>query len=1236
VPSGTASCPHLNMDVGLTAGTHLSAPSIHAYAITASDAAGVITNGSVALNDIIFRDPEIAGRSLTSDVFDGVSVTVYCAAVSNHGCDGKEAAAAPATNCSQIGGRCSCPGNIMRYGRARRNLWSDYKILKPDDDGTLSCSHTLFGWTSYADAECWCGPLTMGTAGKHSKCLGCAGPTRVNISGTGGYNASLLSTCPARAEASQDHFEYQSEHHCWCNASGVPNRAYKKRLPSEWQEYKFDDNQSPLESHGVWNASGDCTFDNVTGSGQCDCSQRDGSVITPLGPWIPTGNCSAPIMAGEDTFIGGSGHQCGCSNRGDVQTPATTYNSSHDPRLSYISEWESFANTSLSYVTSQASSFNASLSYPRTYTSVHNASLSYITSWKSEHNASLAYVTGWTSVHNASMYYVTSWETVYNSSKSYVIQPESAADMMANLTVNCGAINCSCSEDGVSSTISPWSKDCGCACRASIIAECSASNCSCSTTDTPDGVVAQAVTHSPTGKSCGCRCVEASRVECSASNCSCSTTDTPHGVVAQAVTHSPTGKSCGCGCAEKTRAYCSASNCSCIFSIASQSGSVLTHSPFNYNCGCRCAPATHATCSQANCSCASNYFTPSPVTHSPIGKSCGCGCRTKSILNCSSANCTCNFDGNPVTTSPIGQSCGCRCTSHICGCACKRRPCSCNCTKTCSCSCQRSTCGVLTSEDGKSYNSTGGHTCAVAALCDYGFYGGGTYDAFKSDGAVEPFVTKGGSLLQQSALQITRSSSQSSGRHRLPYLKVYKTASSTKRFSLYFKAGPLTSTTTSSFWVLPKSIRVWENQLANEGTLSSDSYVTGASLGTYSIYLLDHNNEAITGVVDQEDGFNISTFMVTGAGGDSTILPDYTAGSYARLDAADLKAFDTGQGGSEVESHTILLSSSTKRFNVRFETANQAGRGFQILLKLNHAAGLDTIVLQSRRNNVWHPFRLDPASMLASYSSGNFFSLHNFPTIVRLDGSDANNTINIDGLPSPITVHVVDSARDTLRHANCQACVQVRLMQCNDKTPYPVCALEAQAKCATSSGSRCLNQGDYLDTLKGKTIANLVNGTAVFTDLQVQYVVGAGYKLKFTLNAKTSPASCELAKYNSDHNAQACREARSGERDDDCCIHSHYETGACAAGFKYFSLNNHAGQYGNCKTDNVVRKSCCLAETVGTTTSEVVASEHGDYGYVSIPDTSYSTPTNRSVCLLLAVGFPFFSSGREFIQCRYS
>jgi len=77
VPARAASCPHGNSDVGLTAGTHPSAPSdgdVLAYEITASDGGGVITNGSVALNTITFRDPEITDRHLTSNRDYGVSL----------------------------------------------------------------------------------------------------------------------------------------------------------------------------------------------------------------------------------------------------------------------------------------------------------------------------------------------------------------------------------------------------------------------------------------------------------------------------------------------------------------------------------------------------------------------------------------------------------------------------------------------------------------------------------------------------------------------------------------------------------------------------------------------------------------------------------------------------------------------------------------------------------------------------------------------------------------------------------------------------------------------------------------------------------------------------------------------------------------------------------------------------------------------------------------------------------
>ena len=66
-------------------------------------------------------------------------------------------------------------------------------------------------------------------------------------------------------------------------------------------------------------------------------------------------------------------------------------------------------------------------------------------------------------VAGAPFSYVTSWETLFNSSKSYVIH--FGASQGSNMTVTCAAHNCSCSAAGVSSTISPFNKDCGCACR---------------------------------------------------------------------------------------------------------------------------------------------------------------------------------------------------------------------------------------------------------------------------------------------------------------------------------------------------------------------------------------------------------------------------------------------------------------------------------------------------------------------------------------------------------------------------------------------------------------------------------------------------------------------------------------------------------------------------------------------------------------------------------------------------
>jgi hypothetical protein len=56
---------------------------------------------------------------------------------------------------------------------------------------------------------------------------------------------------------------------------------------------------------------------------------------------------------------------------------------------------------------------------------------------------------------------IISWDTTFNSSKTYLVHLPSGS----NMTLTCSAANCSCSTGGISSTISPWNKDCGCGCR---------------------------------------------------------------------------------------------------------------------------------------------------------------------------------------------------------------------------------------------------------------------------------------------------------------------------------------------------------------------------------------------------------------------------------------------------------------------------------------------------------------------------------------------------------------------------------------------------------------------------------------------------------------------------------------------------------------------------------------------------------------------------------------------------
>ena len=105
------------------------------------------------------------------------------------------------------------------------------------------------------------------------------------------------------------------------------------------------------------------------------------------------------------------------------------------------------------------------------------------------------------------------------------------------------------------------------------------------------------------------------------------------------------------------------------------------------------------------------------------------------------------------------------------------------------------------------------------------------------------------------------------------------------------------------------------------------------------------------------------------------------------------------------------------------------------MLELNHPGFNDWkyTILQSWTHRIGaHPFQIDPPKMLASFGSDSAFTTWRFPTIVKVDGQDANNTLDKDGLPAPIKVHLADDNGHTLRHSNCIQCVQVRLVQCED------------------------------------------------------------------------------------------------------------------------------------------------------------------------------------------------------------
>jgi len=296
---------------------------------------------------------------------------------------------------------------------------------------------------------------------------------------------------------------------------------------------------------------------------------------------------------------------------------------------------------------------------------------------------------------------------------------------------------------------------------------------------------------------------------------------------------------------------------------------------------------------------------------------------------------------------------------------------------------------------------------------------------------------------------------------------------------------------------------------------------------------------------------NAPVAVPTGEQQDSTTIP--TASSSVTLDTEDVVVTAIGNkygadaytdlDGAVAANDVVQMNSNlggihSMRF--RLNVANQVGFHYKLRVTALVSKAVGTTTMEEKilgRTTEHDSFRINAGAIYAAYGAQQIrFTKHNFPRIIRADipaetyGGDRSVTNSItplhesgggwqagmanhSGIPSPLYITFWGTGGNQhLKHANCYQCVQARLLMCDDrltaKTVYPLCSSVRQALCATSSsdGTSCAHGSDsgnpeWTNTLGGTTIVNLVNGTATFTDLRVQYVFGAGYRLQFMLNA---------------------------------------------------------------------------------------------------------------------------------------
>ncbi|EKX53221.1 hypothetical protein GUITHDRAFT_132974 [Guillardia theta CCMP2712] len=272
------------------------------------------------------------------------------------------------------------------------------------------------------------------------------------------------------------------------------------------------------------------------------------------------------------------------------------------------------------------------------------------------------------------------------------------------------------------------------------------------------------------------------------------------------------------------------------------------------------------------------------------------------------------------------------------------------------------------------------------------------------------------------------------------------------------------------------------------------------------------------------DGLHLVVKLVTGQNGTDSnsnnslaevIYPDDMLPTSARVN------------GTLIQNGLAIFNGS-----LSLKIQHQAGKYFRLLFLIREYPNISAFS---------NSFSIVPAKLGISIGS-NFSKIaaDSLLSVVKLDGT-SNDTFNVNGLPSSLHVSLLDSEDQTIQHASCSACVIARLMKCDNSTPFstandfsgslPQCQISltdsepdqvlgaAQAKCATSNSQKnaCVSASESSEqfqyTLSNSlghingTVSSVSQGIASFYDLQVHFVVGAGYILRFVFSPTTESAN---------------------------------------------------------------------------------------------------------------------------------